>query len=471
MPESPFANPVSCPDLHVLAATESLCPQCLRRIEAWRVTDGRDVFLYKECPGHGRFQTIVWRGVAGYEQWVRPKIPTRPPVCSTLVGDGCPFDCGLCPDHRQRTCTVLVEVTGRCNLRCPVCFADAGDAATTDPPLEAINAWYRRVKSDAGICNVQISGGEPTVREDLPAIIEGGRRAGFEFLQLNTNGLRLGADRGYVKRLKDAGLSSVFLQFDGLDDQVYQGLRGRPLVDRKFKAIEHCAAHGIGVVLVPTVVPGVNIDQVGGILDLAVRSMPAVRGVHFQPISYFGRFPGIPTDEDRLTLPDLLNAVEEQTQGRMRANHFSPPGCENALCSFHGKFMLSADNMLRHLVDHSGRSCCPEPAEEGALRTIASVARQWKAPDCAGMEVEAAECGCSPERVRAVPGLRQLDEFLSRASTHTLSVSAMAFQDVWNIDLERVRDCCIHVAFPDGRLIPFCARNLTGSTGQPLYDR
>ncbi len=443
--------------------TQSLCPVCLSRVSAQRVVEGPDVYLTKTCPDHGCFRTLIWEGDPPMATWERPKVPAPPPVAGQAVTHGCPFDCGLCPDHRQRTCTVLIEVTGRCDLRCPVCYADAGVAPGPDPPLSTLRRWLERAGAAAAGSNIQLSGGEPTVRDDLPEIIAMTRSAGFAFVQLNTNGIRLGRDPGYAASLKEAGLASVFLQFDATDDDGYHQLRGRPLLAEKTAAIEACRESGLGVVLVPTVVPGINDDQIGAIIQTAITHSPTVRAVHFQPLSFFGRYPEPPDGRRRPTLPWLMREIEAQTDGRFPVDAFSPPGCENALCSFSGSFLPVPGNGVRPLGRRANPGCCPEPipAHDGAARTIAHVARRWAAPEVS--VAEAGSSGCTPS------GILWLDDFLNRAQTHTLSVSAMAFQDAWTVDLERVRDCCIHVLAPDGRLIPFCLYNLTSAGGDRLY--
>ncbi|MEW5956791.1 MAG: radical SAM protein, partial [Chloroflexota bacterium] len=282
--------------VQLLSTTGSVCPACLVRIPARRVARGEDVYLEKSCPEHGDFQTILWRGRPDYQSWARPKTPAYPRTPFTPVDRGCPFDCGLCPDHRQQTCTALLEVTRRCSLRCPVCFADAGGRVPPDPDLAVIEGWYRRLLDAGGPYNIQLSGGEPTMRADLPRIVGLGRSRGFTFIQINTNGLRLAGEPGYARQLREAGLSSIFLQFDGVSDEIYQKLRGAPLLAYKQQAVERCTEAGLGVILVPTLVPGVNTGQIGDIIEFAVQHAPAVRGVHFQPISYFGRYPQPPTD-------------------------------------------------------------------------------------------------------------------------------------------------------------------------------
>lgn len=444
--------------------TQSLCPICLKRIDARRVDFGDQVYLIKKCPDHGFFKALIWDGMPAFQSWKRPKIPTTPSRTQHAVSKGCPFDCGLCPNHRQRSCTIILEVTRRCNLSCSFCYADSGTSGPPDPELEIISRWYQCAAAFGGNCHIQISGGEPTLRDDLPEIVAMSRKHGFSLIQLNTNGLRLARDAGFVKDLKAAGLDSVFLQFDGLSPQICREIRGRDLVNEKLAAIDACGRNDIGVVLVPTLVPGINTGEIGTLIRKAISLSPVVRGIHFQPVSYFGRFPKAPADDDRITLPRLMRAISSQTKGMLKTADFKPPGCENALCSFHANYLLTNSGHVRLLG--GGASCCdttPRPAEEGAARTIASVARQWS-----GQRNSSPMASQKPSHEES-GALISLDDFLAQARPNTFSVSAMAFQDVWNVDLDRVMDCCIHIMTPDGELVPFCAYNLTAADGRGLY--
>ena len=446
---------------NILPFTESVCPECLSKISARRVVQGEDVYLEKTCPEHGSYRTVIWRGAPDFTSWARPKTPAFPKIPFAPIEHGCPYDCGLCPDHRQQTCHVLLEVTQRCDLCCPVCYAGSSRQNGSDPSLETIAAWYRRILEAGGPFNIQLSGGEPTLRDDLPEVIAQGRRLGFSYFQLNTHGLRLASQPVYLKALKEAGLSTVFLQFDGTNDEIYRALRGRPLMASKQQAIENCAEMGIGVILVPTLVPGVNLQDIGSIVHFAMQNAPAVRGVHFQPISYFGRYPRYQGDGSRLTIPEIIRALVQQTHGLMREQAFRPPGCENALCSFHANFVILPDGQLLPVTRHqaTSASCCqPEDGAQGARQARKFVTRQWIAPE-PSLQLP----------VLKQPGLGEWDNVLERARTHSFCVSGMAFQDAWNLDLERLRDCCIHVMSPDGQLVPFCAYNLTGSSGRSLY--
>jgi hypothetical protein len=144
----------------------------------------------------------------------------------------------------------------------------------------------------------------------------------------------------------------------------------------------------------------------------------------------------------------------------MKVSDFVPPGSENARCSFHGNFFQLPGGALRRTTSTTASCCKVEDARQGLLCTIGTVARQWGAAP-GGSRVRESRSGSDD--------CMDLDEFLDRVTNHSLTVSCMAFQDVWNLDMERLRECCISVMSPDGRLIPFCAYNLTSVTGETLY--
>jgi len=456
--------------------TESLCPVCLKRIKATRLLQGDEVSLTKICKLHGSFSTVIWRGEPSMADWQRPKDPVHPDLCYGAVEKGCPFDCGLCAAHEQIPCSVLIEVTDRCNLHCPVCFANSGSASEQEPSLERISWLLERAMASAGPSNLQLSGGEPTLRDDLPEIIQCARRVGYSFIQLNTNGLLLASDKSYAGKLHDAGLSSVFLQFDGVDDTTYRALRGRALLEEKLNAIRNCGENGLGVVLVPTVVAGVNTGSIGAIVRQALQMAPTVRGIHFQPMSYFGRFPRPEGNEGRFTLPELMRSLEGQTEGLVKVTDFSPPGCEHAHCSFHATYVRSAQGGLRAIGVTREDSCCSVgPTTGGVRKTVETVSRRWTMPPTAPFfskqvaREESSCCGQNSPQIVHLDGALDLDLFLQEVATQSFTISAMAFQDADNLDMERLRGCCISVISPDGRLIPFCAYNLTARDGRSLY--
>ena len=413
--------------------TRSVCPVCLRNLPA-RLVEAPDgsVTLEKTCPEHGAFRVPVWRGLLDFSAWSAGSEP--------LAGDGgarCPDNCGLCAEHESASCCVLLEVTRRCNLHCRYCFAEGG-AAAADPPLEELKAAVRDVAARCGGVLLQLSGGEPTLRDDLPELVRCAKEAGCGCVQINTNGLRLAREPEYAKRLSEAGLDIVFLQFDGTRDEIFSRLRGAPLLETKLRAVRVCSDLGVGVTLVPTVVRGVNDGDLGALVALAASLAPGVRGVHFQPVSYFGRYPGQVPPEARIPLDELLS--ELQRQAGIPAGAFAPSRCDHPLCGFHASFLIEPDGALRPLSaarQSAGRSSARENRDY--------VARRWTRH--------------APETKPAADG-DGFDAFLYRVRNESLTLSAMAFQDAMNLNVERLRRCSLHV-YDRGRIVPFCAHYLS----------
>jgi len=440
----------------VLRKTFSVCPVCLGRIPARRVRIGKETYLEKDCPEHGPFRAILWRGHTDLEAWIGPE-------GATLQNTACPEACGLCPDHRQQTCCVQLEVTRRCNLACRHCFAGvghagighAGDGHTgvgqgLEPSLGQLTSDLARL-TEPGKTLVQFTGGEPTLRDDLPQLVAAAKAAGCRYVQLNTNGLRLAEDPGYVRALAEAGLSFVFLQFDGTEDAIHEALRGRPLLARKRRAIARCAEHHLGVTLVPTLVPGINTGNLGALLRYGIALAPAVRGIHFQPVTHLGRVPAQPTDADRFTLDQLLHQLVLQSGGLLESRHLVPSSCDHPLCGFHGDFVVTPEGRLMSLSKPRTAGCCASAtAPATAEQNRAFIARRWERPKEDGPVSDSSD-------------LHHLDTFLGRVKSHGFTLSAMAFQDAGNLDLERLQRCSLHV-FDDGRFVPFCAYHLSPLT-------
>ena len=420
--------------------TRSVCPVCLRKLPAELVREdtGR-VVLRKRCPLHGETRVTVWQGLVDWDSWLLG----TPPLAADR-GLRCPDDCGICAEHEIGTCCALLEVTQRCNLRCRYCFARGGES-DGEPTLDALRAAIRDIVRQCGSPLLQLSGGEPTLRDDLPELIRFARQAGCSYVQLNTNGIRLAREPDYTKRLAEAGLDIVFLQFDGTRDAIYETLRGAPLLALKREAVRVCGELRVGVTLVPTVVQGVNDDNLGELVALARELAPAVRGVHFQPVSYFGRYPAGPGAEDRYTLDRLM--ADLSAQAGIPLSSFMPSRCDHPLCGFHADFLPDAKGGLRPLssITHSSRSrgCARDNREY--------VARHWRrAPE-------------EPAPAAALADEMDFDTFLYRLRHERLTLSAMAFQDAANLNIERLHSCSLHV-YDGGKIKPFCAKYLTPQT-------
>lgn len=456
--------------------TYSLCPVCLERVSAQYIKKGKEIFLEKQCMKHGFFSTVVWRGHLDFKGWQGEELVTE-----KKLNSNCPRACGICESHLQGTCCVVLEVTKRCNLNCHFCFAEGNSAfnevtdekqreigtsqcLAKEPSLEELTAQLKKL-AVPGKTLVQLSGGEPTLREDLPEIVLAAKEAGCKFVQLNTNGIRLAEDIGLVKKLAEAGLSFVFLQFDGTEDEIYKKLRGRNLLELKKKAITNCGAYNIGVTLVPTIVPGVNVRNIGELLRFAIELSPIVRGLHFQPASFFGRIPEPPKDEMRVTLDELLHEITLQSEGLIKEENLSPSCCDHPLCGFHGDFVVTPELGLKALSQRkkdSIRGCCDSIAAD---KNRSFVARRWQRE---ALEENLLYDGKKnlvgkklPENQSEKADMQDLEYFLKRVKSHGFTITSMVFQDGGNIDLKRLRQCSLHV-FKDNKFIPFCAYYLTG---------
>lgn len=471
-----------------LMKTRSLCPICHIPLDAIYVEENGQVFMRKTCPQHGEFESYVANQVEDYIAWTGHKVVNIPPKKAITQGAAnksfaggnsdseCPLHCGTCENHIQTACCVLIDVTERCNQHCPYCFAKAEDDCLADPDLLGIERKYDLLLElgEERPFNIQLSGGEPTVREDLPDIIKMGRDKGFEYIQINTNGRRLAMEDGYAKLLKRSGASVVYLQFDGTNDDIYQALRGEPLFDVKKRAIANCRKAGLAVVLVPTIVKNVNLDNIGSMMSFLLENISVVKGIHFQPVSFFGRHPdklspdgGKRVDyENRVTMFDVMHELEKQTDGKFKYDDLCPITSGHTLCCFYGTYRKQKDNRVKSLISdqtkEKGVCCCDAATPLDIIKKDRDyVLNKWDLPEqdddcCCDGEASAHHQGqaCCEE-----PQVMDFDQFLAELKGSMFTVSAMAFQDVSNLDAERLKRCRVQVLSPDDRLIPFCAYN------------
>jgi len=479
-----------CKDSEFIRKTRSVCPVCLVTLPAdiVRQRDKGDngdkceeIILCKTCPEHGQFEAVIWRGKPEFDKWTRPKSAIKELLRQSDNNKDCPHNCGLCIEHTQRSCTVLLELTKQCNLHCPICFANSSLEHGKNKdflPLEQLIQKLEWIYAQAGSIVLQLSGGEPTLYPNLIELVKAGSKL-FPAVQLNTNGLLLAKDADMAKNLKKAGLSWVFLQFDGSNDDIYLKLRGQKLLQQKLLAIENCKKAGLSVVLVPTVVAGINDNDLGQILKIALSLSPVVRGLHLQPMTFSGR--NLFKDKvTALTLPEVLCKLSEQSNGQIKLEHASPPGCEHERCSFHCRYHIDNNGNMT-VVKGNDECCCDNKpvisAAEGAEKSIESVIRSWQGSEGAEQQQSDENLGKSlgenlgqgSGQKADIKSLDAFDAFIAKAKNNVFSITCMAFQDALNIDLERLQGCCVHVYAENNKLIPFCAYNLTSLDNIPLY--
>ncbi|NYT02036.1 MAG: radical SAM protein [Methanosarcinales archaeon] len=467
----------------------SLCPICLRAVDARIFQENGAVMIRKNCPDHGEFQDVYWSDVRLYEKFEKYREDGEGLENPYTAGMSCPMDCGICSRHLTGTLLAIIDLTNRCNLNCPICFADSKNSGRLyEPSVQQIGEMMQNLRSErSNPCPaVQFSGGEPTLREDLAQIISMAREMGFSQIQLATNGLMLASSLDLCQNLRKAGLNTVYMQFDGLTDETYQAARGRSMVQIKLKAIENSRRAGMkSIVLVPTVIRGVNDGQLGDIVRFAAQNLDVVRGVNLQPISFSGRIEQSERLSRRITIPDVLKLLEEQTFGQITAMDFFPIPFVAPITRFIEAVRGAQEpsftvhpccGAATYLFSNNGRLM---PITrfidvEGLLRQIRQEVTEFKGSSLSRIRMQAMllkelprfiEDDQSPDDLKPARMLMKVlrdgtKDSLREFHNRTLFLGIMHFQDLYNIDLERVQRCGIHYATPDGRIIPFCSYNV-----------
>ncbi len=479
-----------------LGMTQSLCPECLDLAPAKIIVrDGR-VYFRKRCPTHGSRDDFVCSDVRQYDRMefsLEGKVPAQ---FGAPVDRGCPYDCGLCPEHEQHTCVGLVEITSSCNLSCPMCYASSGPGGRHLSFDECRAAIDRLVEVEGRAEVLQLSGGEPTIHPEFLRILEYGCNQAIDLVMINTNGIRLAHDAEFAAAVGQfRHRLEVYLQFDGFSDNTSLTLRGESLVATKLRAIELLGQLGVRVILVTTLQPGVNEHEIGAIVKFGLER-PWITGISFQPATYSGRHV-LPADlERRITFPDVVRAIVEQTDGIFRADDFMPlpcahPNCHSLSYAYRrggrvvplARFIDARNNLeilangitftrarTRALIEqYLGKLACCSGACGGSATVISSSTLRSSAASA----VQTLPIVATAERRREGSEAGELAaEFFGRALAEELSpadvfrITITSFLDAYNFDLRRLMKCCIHHVLPSGHVVPFCAYNVLYRTGR-----
>ena len=479
--------------------TKSLCPQCLKVIDADVYEEDGKLLMKKSCEEHGEFDDIYWSDADLYKKFTRwgyKDDEGSAGIQITANDKGCPFDCGLCPEHKSSTMLALIDLTNRCNQRCPTCFANAAVSGYLyEPTMEQLEEMMKLLRSEVPPCPaIQFAGGEPTLRENFVEIVEMARNLGFSHIQVATNGVAMAKSVEFCHELKVAGLHTVYLQFDGVTEEPYKILRGYPALKTKLKAIENCWEGEIkSVVLVPTLMKGVNDDQVGDIVRFAAENLHIIKGVNAQPISFAGRVDEAERKKGRITIPDFIRLLEEQTNGEIPRESFYPvpfvlpvshfvetwkgipqieftvhPHCGAATYVFvkDGKFVpitefIDVEGFMEFLKENAGEKDKTKIGKIKATAALISALRKFIDKDKAPQGFD------SLTLLTNVLGIGNR-EAVAEFHRNALYVGVMHFMDPYNFDSERVERCGIHYATPDGRIVPFCTYN---TIHRPLVEQ
>lgn len=436
--------------------TNSLCSVCMHKVEAKIVFERGAVFMLKRCAQHGPERVLISTDEAFYrKQRAFLKPGQLPKTFNTPFAHGCPYDCGLCPDHEQHSCLTLVEITDQCNLSCPVCYAESSPERGNYRSLADVERMLDRVVENEGEPDVvQISGGEPTLHPQLLEILAAARRRPIKHLMLNTNGIRIARSQAFVDRLAAfmPGFE-IYLQFDSLRPHVYQALRGQDLLETKLEALERLNSAGLSTTLVTTLKKGLNDDELGDIVRFALTQR-CVRGVTFQPVQDAGRNHAFDPGRDRLTLGEARTRLLQQDP------LFAPEDIIPVPCHPDCLAMGYALKLGDRVVPLSG-SIDPDKLLAAEHSTIvyerSDVMRNHllelfsTASSPAGAATTLGQLLCCLPRVDLRGGLSYENVF---------RVLFVKFLDAHDFDVRSVKRSCIHIAHPDGRLIPFDTYNL-----------
>jgi 7,8-dihydro-6-hydroxymethylpterin dimethyltransferase len=462
-----------------LEHTTSVCPMCKAVVDAEvNVRDDR-VFLRKRCRDHGPFEALVYSDAQLYVDHQRFNKPgTLPLEFQTEIRDGCPLDCGLCPDHKQHACLGVIEVNTACNLDCPLCFADSGHhpdgfSLTLDQVAAGLDAF---VAAEGEPEVVMFSGGEPSIHPRILEFCALALDKGVRTVVLNTNGIRLAHDRTFAPALAELGVK-IYLQFDGLEEATHLALRGRDLRRTKTDALERCAAAGLGVMLVAAVEAGVNAHELGAVVRHGITH-PAVRGVVFQPVTHAGRH-GPFDPRTRLTNADIIHGLVDQCPDWFRVSDFFPVPCCFPTCRSI-TYLLADDRdvlpiprllPMEDYLDYLANRALPDPTLRGVLEGLWSASSvPGTAPMTERLATVLASLGLPDEFTRiagaaldacAACGI-DLPDALASLAAKAFMIVIQDFQDPYTLNVRQLMKCCVEQLTPDGRLIPFCAYNSVG---------
>jgi uncharacterized radical SAM superfamily Fe-S cluster-containing enzyme len=438
-------------------AVVSICSTCFRKVDGKIVFEGGGVWMLKHCLLHGRERVLVSDDVAYYRQcretYIKP--PEMPLRRNTAIEAGCPYDCGLCPDHEQHSCLSLVEITDACNLRCPVCYAGSGPERQSHRSLEVVERMLDAVVANEGEPDiVQISGGEPTIHPDFFAILDAAKRRPIRHLMVNTNGVRIARDAAFAERLATyMPAFEVYLQFDSLRPKPLELLRGADLREIRMKALERLNALGISTTLVVTLQRGVNDDEIGEILEFALRQR-CVRGVTLQPVQVAGRIDGYLDAQHRLTLSEVRRRILEQSTVFTSDDLIPVPCHPDSLCMGYALKTSEGAVPLTSLVDR-------ESLIDGARNTIVFERDDSIRNAFFNLFSTALGADSQPSRLRdLLCCIPKADVPGDVGYADIFRLLIVEFIDAQSFDLRSVKKTCIHIAHPDGRLIPFDTYNL-----------
>jgi 7,8-dihydro-6-hydroxymethylpterin dimethyltransferase len=435
--------------------TLSLCSECLKRVDTKIVFEDDNVFMLKRCNEHGRQKVLIATDKEYYKNCRNYMKPSEMPLkYNTATHFGCPYDCGLCPDHEQHSCLTIIEITDRCNLTCPTCYAESSPHYGRHRTVEEVEKMLDIIVANEGQPDVvQISGGEPTIHPDFFEILDIAKRKPIKHLMVNTNGIRIAKDEEFVARLATYMPDfEIYLQFDSFEENALMKLRGKDLRETRLKAIENLNKYNLSTTLVVTIQKGLNDHELGAILEYGLKQR-CVRGVNFQPVQVAGRLEDFNPETDRYTLTECRTDILKQFSLFSEKDLIPVPCNPDALVM--GYALKIEDNVIpltrmidpSELLKSSGNTIVYEQ-DEKLKSHLLKVFTTGNTVDSATKEIQSLLC-CLP--TISAPELSYENVF---------RVIIMSFIDAYNFDVRAIKKSCVHIVNKDGKIIPFETMNL-----------
>jgi len=473
--------------MNQLEETTSVCPACFRdgkihKIDAQIVEENGKVYIVKKCEKHGSFKDIYFSDSKLYKKWIKYKVTGQDsPDVKTKVFD----EEKLYDMHKSQSVLTNLLITNRCDLRCSYCFMNAGASGSVyEPSLDQIKKLLIQARNERpmGSKAIQITGGEPTIREDLLDIVKMSKELGFSHVQVNTNGIKLAESVEYCQKLKDAKVNTIYMSFDGVTKET------NPWIDKNKQAIENLRKVNLKVVLVPVLIGGKNLKETGKIVRFAIDNMDIVRGVNFQPISFCGRVTKLKDekrDKQRVDYVMMMEDIEKEFNGDISRDDFYPvpfvfpiskliemlkgetqveftahPGCGGATYLFvdENKKVIPVTRFIN--VEPMFEFIDKQSQIKGPLKKIRVASAFLKNID-KFVDKEKAPKGFDLKKLLKDAAIGGSYNSLRGFHYKSLFVGSMWFQDSFNLNVDRLKRCVIHYTTLEG-IVPFCAYNGLG---------
>ncbi|MBI3229729.1 MAG: radical SAM protein [Burkholderiales bacterium] len=437
--------------------TTAICTTCLRTVEAKILFKDEQVVMDKWCPVHGSERVLIADDIEYYKlcREVYVKAPEMPLNFSTRMEYGCPYDCGLCPDHMQHSCLTVMEITDQCNLNCPVCYAESGTHRTTHKSLAQVIAMLDAVVKNEGEPDVlQLSGGEPTLHPDFFTILDEAKKRPIRHLMINTNGIRIAQEPEFVQRLAQyAPGIEIYLQFDSFKVAALKELRGADLTRIRAQALQRLNEANISTTLVMTLKKGVNDDEIGELIAFAA-SQPCVRGVTLQPIQDAGRVEDYDAAKNRLTVSEIRRKIGEQSDIFCKEDVLPVPCNPDTLAMAYGLKLNGQLQALTRYVDAetllAGEKSTIVFERDPALKEqIFKLFSTNHSPQ--------SQANCLSELLCCLP---QISSPIALGYENVFRVLIVQFMDAQSLDIRALKKSCVHMVQPDGKMIPFESFNI-----------